>query len=508
MSTWPLVKFVDSPSATATVRFDCNDLQATAPRQAVEFDPGVPTLEGDPDAVGQRWGFRSPSLTVRVKGTKANALATLSALSKEQLRRTNWVLFQLSADTQPLFLRTYRTGYESLSLDRVDVDKTSGRQGRTPDAWEIRVPLVADAFAYGARITVPTVQIVQSAADLTGPTRYAMRYVLPAIKGDAPTPLRVTVTPSASSTALDNSELMIGLISGSASMDYPIADIGTGDGFQAVSGSGTGSGTTDTAYFSDSYRAVTVASSATPGGNFIPRLASSTTFFPLVPRPGRYKVLLRCSADGVTSAARSYVFALSIYSASGGTPQYAPSVTQVVNLNLKAITAVFVGWVDLGDFYFPSGSALPSDIISPTLGNGVAAGYSLKIGTADGSAGTVRIDAIRLLPVDGPDVVSARYLKAWSPAVGITGSIAATFDGDSESFYAVNTTNGNNYPNRPRLTGGFLVADPAVEQNMMVVVAMAGGDGTTVAGKISSEDAQAALDVSYHPRYLHIGDGT
>lgn len=82
MSNYPLVKFVDSPAVGATVRLDLNDGSVSAPRRVeADFDLGVPTLEGDPDAVGQVFGFRSPRFTVQVKGTKANALAFVSALS-------------------------------------------------------------------------------------------------------------------------------------------------------------------------------------------------------------------------------------------------------------------------------------------------------------------------------------------------------------------------------------------------------------------------------------------
>src|SRR4051812_35987491 len=130
MSSWPLVKYVDAPATTATVRYDFNDQvpnPATGPAKKVtDFDPGVPTLEGDPDAVGQSWGFRSPSITHTIKATKAQAMAALSAVSREQLRRTNWLLFQPSAAQQPVWFKTYRTSYEPLSLDQVYVRVEGG----------------------------------------------------------------------------------------------------------------------------------------------------------------------------------------------------------------------------------------------------------------------------------------------------------------------------------------------------------------------------------------------
>jgi hypothetical protein len=72
-------------------------------------------------------------------------------VSKEQLRRTNWLLFQPAAAQQPVWFKTYRTGYQPITLDQVWVRTSDGGQVALPDTWKITVPLVADAFAYGAR---------------------------------------------------------------------------------------------------------------------------------------------------------------------------------------------------------------------------------------------------------------------------------------------------------------------------------------------------------------------
>jgi hypothetical protein len=185
-----------------------------------------------------------------------------------------------------------------------------------PDTWKITVPLVADAFAYGARVAMSTAQVVQSPADLTGPTRTAMRVVLPAIKGDAPTPLRVVLTPAATSAAGINAAWLVGCLTGLASMSDPVVDIGLGDGLTA--GAGTATGSSNTAFFSGSYRAVTISA----GANFLQRLSGNLSAVPA----GRYKVLLRYEVDSDPSANKTYLFAFGTAPTSSFAPTYGTSV--------------------------------------------------------------------------------------------------------------------------------------------------------------------------------------
>jgi hypothetical protein len=503
MSSWPLVKYVDSPATTATVRYDFNDQAATPVKKATEFDPGVPTLEGDPDAVGQQWGFRSLSITHTIKGTKAQAMAQLSLVAREQLRRTNWLLFQPAAAQQPVWFKTYRTGYQPITLEQVYVRVDGGGMAALPDTWKIVVPLVADAFAYGARVAMSTAQVVQSPADLTSPTRTAMRVVLPAIKGDAPTPLRVVLTPAATSAAGINAAWLVGCLTGLASMSDPVVDIGLGDGLTA--GAGTATGSSNTAFFSGSYRAVTISA----GANFLQRLSGNLSAVPA----GRYKVLLRYEVDSDPSANKTYLFAFGTAPTSSFAPTYGTSVQLTMPLATPT-TVVYRGWVDLGEFTLPADVSVPRDTTDTLPAPNPVPYFALKIGTADSTAGAgLRIDAIKLIPIDGPTITSAKVVKAtWSgrgnPPINAGGiSMIGTFDGDSEAFWL--TYLGGLYPSQPVLQGAYPVADPAAAQNLLILMALNHGNGYTAAtATTTTKDAQVAVDVSYHPRYLHIGDGT
>jgi hypothetical protein len=502
VSSYPLVKYVDSPAATAVVRYDFNDQKPfpeTNPiKKVTAFDPGVPTLEGDPDAVGQQWGLRSPSITHTIKGTKAQAMAALTLLSREQLRRTNWLLFQPSAGTQPVWFKTYRTSYQPVILEQVWVRPDGGGQVPLADTWKITVPLVTDAFAYGARQNINTAQVVQGPTDLTGPPRTAMRIVLPSIKGDAPAPLRIVVTPTASTGGPNNQTWLLGVVQGSASMTDPIKEIGTGDGLTA--GTGTAAGSADATFFNGSLRVVTIGA-ATP--NLLSRLSGNLVGVP----PGRYKVLLRCEADGSSGVARTYVFQLGM----GAVYKYGTSVTVTANARLTTGSPVdaFKGWVDLGDFQFPADVAVPSDL-AITAASPVTA-VDLKIGTADGSAGTVRLDALKLIPIQGTTVERATmlYTKFQGGNASIGATLPGTWDGDLETVWGIATSGGFDWqPIKPSLRGQFPVVDPAQPQNLLIVMCTYAGDTLASTTTAASVNAQAGIDISYYPRFLHVGDGT
>jgi hypothetical protein len=493
VSSYPLVKYVDSPATTATVRYDFNDQTpnlATSPAKKVtEFDPGVPTLEGDPDAVGQTWGFRSPSITHTIRGTKAQAMAALSAVSREQLRRTNWVLFQAAAGVQPVWFKTYRTGYQPVTLDQVYVRVDGGGQVALPDTWKITIPLVADAFTYGARVTIPTVQIVQAPADLAGPTRFAMRYILPAIKGDAPTNLRVQVTPAAGTFANEDCKWLLVSSSGTATMAHAITDIGTGDGYTA--GTGTGAGVADATYFGGSYRLVGITA-ATP--NVINRLSGA---FPVLPL-GRYKILLRATSGG-SAGTFSLLAKLRMFAAGTGLVE---GPTARIDVSLAGANHDF--WIDLGDFNLPFGITPPIDA-GPGPG---AISFQLHMGTAEGTALNVKIDAFKFIPIDGPYVAQARTLVSTGPRYQpLVNGLAGVFDGDTDSYWSYTTGTNLYNAGAPTLKGAFLTADPATAQNIVTVMAVDNGTAGAVSA-ITGLNAQAALDISYHPRYLHVGDGT
>jgi hypothetical protein len=454
VSSYPLVKFVDSPAVGATVRLDLNDAAAAASRRVeADFDLGVPTLEGDPDAVGQQFGFRSPRFTVQVKGTKANALAFVSALSKELLRRTNWVMFQLNAATSPVWFRTFRTGYQSLPLDRVFASSTTG--GNAPagyvDVWRVEVPLVADAFAYGARVTQSAVTVGNNSS-ATNP----LRVVLPALKGDAQTGLRVAVNMAGLASGSPESWLTAVIGADSGTVTDTVVDIGTGDVFTAGSGTSAPSTVGGTAYWGGSYRTVTISAA---GGNLLERISGTLA---AAPPPGRYKVLLRCQADPINvTTANRYSFA----------------VGQDVNGEKLYASTVFID--------------TPVPVPSFNAPSFIGCGPKIRKAT----------------------FLNSKLITGVNPAtIGYFGMALATtdtgtWDGDSDVMWGAVTASGVLRNGSPAHKGGYPVADPSAAQNVLLSFPLS---IPSSAGPNLSTSVLSTWDVvvSYYPRFLHVGDGT
>jgi hypothetical protein len=316
------------------------------------------------------------------------------------------------------------------------------------------------------------------------------------MKGDAPTPLRVTVTPVAGSVSTNSpgtSAWLIGCVSG----DTPgggIVDIGTGDGFTA--GTGTAAPTTDANYWGGSYRAVTIGA-ATP--NLLTRLSGQ---FP-APGVGRYKIYVRTAYTA--AAAKTLQFRLNLQAAGGSAFLVRGNTVSATMLATDADRRL---WVDLGEFQ------LPTNFYGPTNGGGgilTGATFLLDIGTADGSASAVRIDSFLIVPVDGDGVTQVTMLRMQGPAgAPLQAGATATLDGVSEQTWMVDTTTGNYMygDTGPTLKGQFPIVDPAVG-NILYVVALDSGQGTSASGaRITDLNAQAPSTSSYYPRYLHLGDGT
>lgn len=486
MSNWPLVQFVDAPDPDAAVRYDFNAGDADAPRRVGDdFTLGVPTLDGDPDAVGQSWGVRSPSFTQRIKGPKAAALEALGALSRELLRPTNWVHFKLDQLTPSVWLRTYRTGGQPLSLARVYVKTDDGDTVALPDTWEIVVPLVADAFGYGARVTLDPVTVTQS---MTGTN--PMQTQLPSIKGDAPTVLRVALTPQSDAVAMYGSTWLVGCVAG----DDPavtFVDIGTGDGVEDTTN--TSDPITDTAYLGGSYRETSL-----PGSNSLATRIVGT--LPALPT-GQYKALLRSGFNTPNAGV--------LYRLLRDPNDFGHAATLVAGDTPATQARVF--WADLGQSSFPFGV----DPMLPVTADMGPAYYELEIGTVDGSALDVDLDAFAFIPVSGPGITSSTMMtmrtRSEPPLITkpLGGGVEGVLEDRIEGYWSRDTATDLVLPGTPILTGGFPTADPAAANNLLVVIALDNGWTTAEEAPpwISSKDAECTVVVSYHPRLLHIGDG-
>jgi hypothetical protein len=67
------------------------------------------------------YGLRQLEFNVIISGTYADASRRWSQLARELTgRRTNWLQFQFSEFSQPVWFKTYRTAPEALDFEQVD----------------------------------------------------------------------------------------------------------------------------------------------------------------------------------------------------------------------------------------------------------------------------------------------------------------------------------------------------------------------------------------------------
>lgn len=175
---WPRLRFVDAAEVSANVRYDLNS-GPSAPL-ADGWSMGVPSLDGDPDALGVEWGRRTLSFTQRVYGEREDALSHLNRLRRELYRRRNWLLVQLGPSSAPVWLRTYRSASGALDFEHVYNDDR-------PDYWTLGMEIAADAWAVGETVSFG---LEYSLNPFAGTDRLGVW--LPPIQGEVATPLRVT----------------------------------------------------------------------------------------------------------------------------------------------------------------------------------------------------------------------------------------------------------------------------------------------------------------------------
>lgn len=472
--TWPAIKFVDKPDISATVRLDLST--PTVQVALDEFTLGVPTFDGDPEGVGVDYGYRSPLLKVRITGPKPTALLAMQALSREVLRPTNWLLFQLQPSTAPVWFKVFRGQPGELSLGHV-YDETTGVV--LPDLWEIQVPLTAEGFAYGARVTLPTVTINNDPSAVSNPCAYK----LPAILGDAPAPLRIAATFSAT---LNQADILWSVAPVPASYPVPIVwQIGTGDGLTADVD--TGAAVSNSAYSGGSYRPVSFAT--TPG--MATRLSGAA---PGAIPAGRYLVFLRVARSDTNS---TFAFRFGNKTLAGLEVSSGP----VVAMDRGASTTVgHATWLPMGVFSFPRfQNGLDS------LGFSAAPAWGLQAQRLSG-AGAAHLDAVMLVPVDIQSVdYAGRTLFSRFTAFGPQAAdVRAYWDGDLDAFTRLNSLAANDSGIQPNaLAGQFPIAHPGQTNILHLLQQTRASSGTF--GTTDNTDAIARttdVTLSYHPRYL------
>lgn len=492
--TYPQVWFVDAPSEDSSVRLDLNSDFGLASLRVEHdgFSLGAPPLLGEPDSVSAALGLREPSWNQQIRGPKAAAHEVRTALSRELLRPTNWVRVRLDETSPVWYLETYRGAFAALDLQYVKKD--SGE-----DVWRLPVALVAEPYLLGERVTIAQTTL-GNALNATNP----MRVALPALEGDAQTGLRVKVTPQGASGQAESWILAV-VSANSGTITDPTYDIGVGDIWTA--GSIASAGVSNAAYLGGSYRTLTFPTGTS--GSFI---AFSATL-PASPPPGRYKVLMHCELDPVGGGVGKKFYFQFAQALNGAAGTAAAAENPIVATDTPVVLGTaytFQGWIDLGETTFPfAGSVVPADV---TAGGAPPVVYVNQYRPTNTGVNDVsRVDAIKLIPIDGPTVKSCTLLRSTTELL-LFGKIGTffdatmnlTWDADSDSIYKTLISSGLLIP-YPGIAGGgaYPVADPAATQNMLFCFPVTRG-ATSSSTAATAAAGTWLVDVSYHPRKLHI----
>jgi hypothetical protein len=113
--TYPIVRFVSAPrrgrGRAVRLQHGGRVVRRRDVARARRVLPRRPALEGDPDAYGVEYGLRQLEFNVIISGAYSDASRQWSQLAKELVtgRRTNWLMFQFSEFSQPVWFKTYRT---------------------------------------------------------------------------------------------------------------------------------------------------------------------------------------------------------------------------------------------------------------------------------------------------------------------------------------------------------------------------------------------------------------
>lgn len=181
------LQFVDKIDASPTVRLDLNAGVWSPMLEGTDF--GFPELERAVVSTllqdGARipasaYGLRTLTLRLLIDASTADAAATAEQNLYRELNRANNILKFQPSTTAPVFFRTFRCSPSSVQVITEGAKKY------------VTVPIMAEPFAYGLKVTLGPYTVNQDPANATNPT-----YVdIPAasVTGDVETPALIRFT--------------------------------------------------------------------------------------------------------------------------------------------------------------------------------------------------------------------------------------------------------------------------------------------------------------------------
>lgn len=461
--SYPMVRAVAAPEVDAAVIFDFNEHGSWFSSDTLRdgWSLGSPTRLAAAGDARTAWGPRRVEFSMRLRGSRAMAAQAQSALARWLLQPSGWLLFQLDAMTPPVWVRM--VGAEPQDLDFGLIHATGER-----DIWDMGVAFDADPFLYGERATLFSGTVPN---DPTVPG--GMVAPLGLVPGDAPMPLRVTLSGMAlSGWPLANLPHTVMSVGGpTAASGIWAFNVGAPDG--ATSVDANVSTVTGAAYAGG--RARRIAFSASDGPTPLTNQFSVTA---LALPYGRYRtfVLVR----SVSPAAVTF---------SGGVGGLVESVvTSWTAPNQQR-------WVDLGESSWP-----PGGHVEGQPGNGAA---SVTIRAArTSSTGAVDVSAIVLVPVSASTGAAvSSTLVSLPSSVTETPLDSLTLDSVMEAAWFARS--GQTARSRRGHVGAWPAATPGEHSTLLLMRGVV-QSATTIPALADDPADSTTVTVTGHPQWLYL----
>lgn len=403
-----LIRFVDSIASSPTLRLDLNDESSFWVKS---FSAPPPRLRRSMASNAMRDGihvgsstYDARTLTLEIecrKSTQDLAATEIQKLWRELDRTTNYLQYQPTGATKPVFFRTFRSDASQLA----DVMAQAAMRTFT-------IEVLAEPFALGLRETLGPYDIYNDPAAASG----ALTFTIPAASalGDIPAPFLVATT--VGSTAKG-----IWLATGAPTIAQAEAcSLGTdttnpgGGPDAAMSGTGT-----------NNYVTTSFATNAT----LVQRLQTPTTLF------GFYRVAAIVRRSDATS----------VFTARASVPSFG-TLGDTVTIPLTTNRQV----VDLGTIRVGSATEVLDYSFTAT---GASTNAAVQAARTSG-AGTLQWDALLFLPAETQLLMAefgtARMVSVDSASEAVVGATGNLLTGSAVS-------------ERAQVAGGFPLIRPAVD---------------------------------------------
>jgi hypothetical protein len=467
-----LIRFVDSVASSPTLRLDLNDESSfwvksfSAPPPRLRRSMASNAMRDGVSVGSSTYDARTLTLEIQCrKSTQDLAATEMQKLWRELDRATNYLMYQPTGATKPVFFRTFRSDASQLA----DVMAQAAMRTFT-------IELLAEPFAVGLPETFSGT-FSWDGASSTGFKASSM----PTIIGDAAAPLTLDVT-------LTNLPASAWLVAQATPSTLTSPDV-----VRADTNSELGTVGTDTSfstglsniYWSTNAASVTFATNA----NLVARLTgiAPTGFY-----GGTYRLLAHLlEGTGGTGS----------YTVRAGRGNSAGVISGSINTGETKTVAIdgAIGgpidtFADLGLFRVPFGT----DSLTQASGFAVSESYWSFEASRTAGSGTLRIDGLLWVPAIMDDAALNSTALITPPAsASTTTPKVMRVDADAESVSLFVGTNVSDTVTPASVAGGLPFVAPGCTNSLWLIPTAGAAAGTATTTTI-------AYSASYYPRYLFV----